>query len=151
MRLRLSLSMPFTSKDCGRKHLKMKTSRLCLSEWLRYTNVHHLKGVIFYKLWRIAKLLDSLPEWEQSVVLVISRHFCTLRMNFVKTVLSSLIVQQESKPVQMMYRTGSFKVAEVAAEKLKILEIPYAGGQLSLLALLPDETSDLEQVWSWKS
>ncbi|XP_068019076.1 ovalbumin-like [Melanerpes formicivorus] len=54
--------------------------------------------------------------------------------------------EKESKPVQMMYQIGSFKVAEVAAEKVKILEIPYSGRQLSMLVLLPEDASGLEQL-----
>ncbi|XP_062426036.1 ovalbumin [Rhea pennata] len=56
------------------------------------------------------------------------------------------ITEQESKPVQMMYQAGSFKVATVAAEKIKILELPYASGELSMLVLLPDDISGLEQL-----
>ncbi|NXF95864.1 OVAL protein, partial [Eubucco bourcierii] len=58
------------------------------------------------------------------------------------------MTEQESKPVQMMYQTGSFKVVKVAAEKVKILELPYTSGQLSMLILLPDDVSGLEQLES---
>ncbi|KFP79535.1 Ovalbumin, partial [Acanthisitta chloris] len=56
------------------------------------------------------------------------------------------ITEQESKPVQMMYQIGSFKVAEITSEKIKILEVPYASGQLSLWVLLPDDISGLEKL-----
>ncbi|XP_009977061.1 PREDICTED: ovalbumin-like [Tauraco erythrolophus] len=56
------------------------------------------------------------------------------------------ITEQESKPVQMMYQIGSFKVAAVTSEKMKILEVPYASGELSMLVLLPDDVSGLEQL-----
>uniref|UniRef100_A0A8C5T017 Serpin domain-containing protein n=1 Tax=Malurus cyaneus samueli TaxID=2593467 RepID=A0A8C5T017_9PASS len=55
-------------------------------------------------------------------------------------------LSQESKPVQMMSQTGTFKVAEITSEKCRILEIPYASGRLSLWVLLPDEISGLEQL-----
>ncbi|XP_063257132.1 ovalbumin-like [Prinia subflava] len=55
------------------------------------------------------------------------------------------ITEQESKPVQMMSQTGTFKVAEIPSEKCKILELPYASG-LSLWVLLPDDISGLEQL-----
>ncbi|KFW00963.1 Ovalbumin, partial [Eurypyga helias] len=58
------------------------------------------------------------------------------------------MTEQESKPVQMMYQFGSFKVAAMAAEKMKILELPYASGALSMLVLLPDDVSGLEQLES---
>ncbi|XP_009934773.2 ovalbumin [Opisthocomus hoazin] len=58
------------------------------------------------------------------------------------------MTEQQSKPVQMMYQTGSFKVAVVASEKMKILALPYASGQLSLLVMLPDDVSGLKQLES---
>ncbi|NXS40399.1 OVALX protein, partial [Balaeniceps rex] len=60
------------------------------------------------------------------------------------------VSEQESRPVQMMCQNSTFKVAEVAAEKMKILELPYASGELSMLVLLPDDVSGLEQVWPWQ-
>jgi len=48
--------------------------------------------------------------------------------------------------VQMMCQNSTFKVAAVAAEKVKILELPFASGELSMLVLLPDDVSGLEQV-----
>ncbi|KGL93455.1 hypothetical protein N301_12939, partial [Charadrius vociferus] len=56
------------------------------------------------------------------------------------------VTKQESRPVQMMFQNGTFKVAAVPAEKMKILELPYASGQLSMLVLLPDDISGLEQL-----
>ncbi|KFU92064.1 hypothetical protein M959_00527, partial [Chaetura pelagica] len=56
------------------------------------------------------------------------------------------VTEQESKPVQMMCQNSTFKMAVVAAEKMKILELPYTTGELSMLVLLPDDISDLEQL-----
>ncbi|NWV87546.1 OVALX protein, partial [Machaerirhynchus nigripectus] len=56
------------------------------------------------------------------------------------------VTEQESRPVQMMCQNSTFKVARVAEEKIKILELPYASGELSLLVLLPDDISGLEQL-----
>ncbi|XP_027513273.1 ovalbumin-related protein Y-like [Corapipo altera] len=56
------------------------------------------------------------------------------------------VTEQESRPVQMMFQNGTFKVGRVAAEKMKILELPYASGELSLLVLLPDDISGVEQL-----
>ncbi|XP_021241975.1 ovalbumin isoform X1 [Numida meleagris] len=58
------------------------------------------------------------------------------------------VTEQESKPVQMMSQIGSFKVASVASEKVKILELPFVSGTMSMLVLLPDEVSGLEQLES---
>uniref|UniRef100_A0A8C0IE66 Serpin domain-containing protein n=1 Tax=Bubo bubo TaxID=30461 RepID=A0A8C0IE66_BUBBB len=56
------------------------------------------------------------------------------------------VTKQESRPVQMMCQNSTFKVAVVAAEEMKILELPYASGELSMLVLLPDDISGLEQL-----
>lgn len=50
----------------------------------------------------------------------------------------------------MMCQNSTFKMGTVPSEKIKILELPYASGKLSMLVLLPDDVSDLEQVWSWQ-
>ncbi|NWT00025.1 OVALX protein, partial [Mionectes macconnelli] len=56
------------------------------------------------------------------------------------------VTEQDSRPVQMMFQNSTFKVGRVAAEKIKVLELPYASGELSLLVLLPDDISGLEQL-----
>ncbi|NWS17605.1 OVALX protein, partial [Pachyramphus minor] len=56
------------------------------------------------------------------------------------------VTEQDSRPVQMMFQNNTFKMGRVAAEKIKILELPYASGELSLLVLLPDDISGLEQL-----
>ncbi|KFV62677.1 hypothetical protein N307_11486, partial [Dryobates pubescens] len=56
------------------------------------------------------------------------------------------VTEQESKPVQMMCQNGTFRVSVVTSEKMKILELPYASGDLSMLILLPDDISGLEQI-----
>ncbi|NXD29830.1 OVALX protein, partial [Spelaeornis formosus] len=56
------------------------------------------------------------------------------------------VTEQESRPVQMMCQNNTFKLARVAEEKLKILELPYAREELSLLVLLPDDVSGLAQL-----
>lgn len=50
----------------------------------------------------------------------------------------------------MMCMNNSFNVATLPAEKMKILELPFASGDLSMLVLLPDEVSDLERVRPWQ-
>ncbi|NWR92626.1 OVALX protein, partial [Furnarius figulus] len=56
------------------------------------------------------------------------------------------VTEQESRLVQMMCQNSTFKVARVSADKIKVLELPYASGELSLLVLLPDDISGLEQL-----
>ncbi|NXH18299.1 OVALX protein, partial [Bucco capensis] len=56
------------------------------------------------------------------------------------------MTKQESRPVQMMCQNSTFKMAVVSAEKIKILELPYISGELSMLMLLPDDISGLDQL-----
>ncbi|NWI97695.1 OVALX protein, partial [Pitta sordida] len=56
------------------------------------------------------------------------------------------VTEQDTRLVQMMCQNSTFKVARLAAEKIKILELPYARGDLSMLVLLPDDVSGLEQL-----
>ncbi|NWI97694.1 OVALX protein, partial [Pitta sordida] len=56
------------------------------------------------------------------------------------------VTKQDTRLVQMMCQNSTFKVARLAAEKIKILELPYADRDLSLLVLLPDDVSGLEQL-----
>ncbi|NXD35336.1 OVAL protein, partial [Copsychus sechellarum] len=58
------------------------------------------------------------------------------------------VTEQESRPVQMMYQNNTFKVGRVAEDKIKILELPYTSGEMSLLVLLPDDISGLAQLES---
>ncbi|KYO26228.1 ovalbumin-related protein X isoform B [Alligator mississippiensis] len=56
------------------------------------------------------------------------------------------INQQETKPVQMMHQIGFFKIASIESEKIQILELPYANGEMSMIILLPNDISDLDQL-----
>ncbi|XP_076999796.1 serpin B9 [Tamandua tetradactyla] len=56
------------------------------------------------------------------------------------------INQKEQKPVQMMYQESTFKLAYVKEVRTQILELPYAGDELSMVVLLPDDDVDLNMV-----
>ncbi|NWT56535.1 OVALX protein, partial [Erythrocercus mccallii] len=56
------------------------------------------------------------------------------------------VTEKESKPVQMMHQNSTFKVARVAEDKIRVLELPYSSEELSLLVLLPDDVSGLAQL-----
>ncbi|XP_071409497.1 ovalbumin-like [Pithys albifrons albifrons] len=56
------------------------------------------------------------------------------------------VTEEDSRLVKMMCQNSTFKVARVAAEKIRILELPYASGELSLLVLLPDDISGLQEL-----
>ncbi|XP_012659741.1 serpin B11 isoform X2 [Otolemur garnettii] len=55
---------------------------------------------------------------------------------------------QEGKNVivEMMYQTGTFKLAFIKEPKMQVLELPYVNKQLSMIILLPVGTTNLEQV-----
>uniref|UniRef100_A0A8C0IKD5 Serpin family B member 11 (gene/pseudogene) n=1 Tax=Chelonoidis abingdonii TaxID=106734 RepID=A0A8C0IKD5_CHEAB len=55
------------------------------------------------------------------------------------------INQNESKSVQMMYQKDRFKIAHIQEMNAQILMIPYAGKSLSMIILLPDDITGLEQ------
>ncbi|XP_073679707.1 leukocyte elastase inhibitor-like [Garra rufa] len=62
------------------------------------------------------------------------------------------INKNESKPVQMMFQKAKFPLAFIPAMKCQILELPYAGKDLSMLIMLPnameDDTTGLEKLES---
>ncbi|XP_043842469.1 serpin B11 isoform X2 [Dromiciops gliroides] len=52
----------------------------------------------------------------------------------------------QSVPVKMMHQTGTFKVALIKEPQMQVLELPYAGGDLSMILLLPKDTEQVEQI-----
>lgn len=48
--------------------------------------------------------------------------------------------------MQMMFRKDEFKVGYVEEVRSQVLELPYAGEELSMVILLPDEDTDLVAV-----
>lgn len=53
---------------------------------------------------------------------------------------------QEKKTVQMMFKHAKFKMAHVDEVNAQVLALPYAEDELSMVVLLPDESSDLTVV-----
>ncbi|XP_004483442.2 serpin B9 isoform X1 [Dasypus novemcinctus] len=56
------------------------------------------------------------------------------------------INQKEQKPVQMMYQESTFKIAYIKEVCAQVLELPYAGDELSMVLLLPDDDVELSTV-----
>ncbi|XP_029817256.1 serpin B6-like [Manacus vitellinus] len=52
------------------------------------------------------------------------------------------INKNETKPVQMMFKTDIFNMTYIGNLQTKILELPYAGNELSMIILLPDAIQD---------
>ncbi|XP_069323993.1 serpin B11 isoform X2 [Eulemur rufifrons] len=48
--------------------------------------------------------------------------------------------------VEMMYQTGTFKLAFIKEPKMQVLELPYVNSKLNMIILLPEGTTNLEQV-----
>ncbi|ELV13981.1 Serpin B9 [Tupaia chinensis] len=55
-------------------------------------------------------------------------------------------LSKEQRPVQMMFQEGTFNMACVSEVRAQLLELPYAGQELSMLVLLPDDGVDLSSV-----
>uniref|UniRef100_A0A8D2B571 Serpin domain-containing protein n=1 Tax=Sciurus vulgaris TaxID=55149 RepID=A0A8D2B571_SCIVU len=62
---------------------------------------------------------------------------CTCEMSF--------NINQE-RPVQMMCQEAKFNFAYIREAQTQVLELPYAGKELSMIILLPDEEVDLSLV-----
>ncbi|XP_049738443.1 serpin B9 isoform X1 [Elephas maximus indicus] len=56
------------------------------------------------------------------------------------------INQKEQKPVQMMFQEATFKITYAKEVQAQVLEMPYAGEELSMVILLPDDNVDLSTV-----
>ncbi|XP_008067684.1 serpin B9 [Carlito syrichta] len=56
------------------------------------------------------------------------------------------INQKEQRPVQMMYQEATLRLAHLDELRAQVLELPYAGQELSMLVLLPDDDVELSMV-----
>uniref|UniRef100_A0A8D2B3N4 Serpin domain-containing protein n=1 Tax=Sciurus vulgaris TaxID=55149 RepID=A0A8D2B3N4_SCIVU len=56
------------------------------------------------------------------------------------------INQKEERPVQMMRQEAKFNFAYISEAQTQVLELPYAGKELSMVILLPDDGVDLSSV-----
>uniref|UniRef100_A0A8C6Y5S4 Serpin family B member 11 n=1 Tax=Naja naja TaxID=35670 RepID=A0A8C6Y5S4_NAJNA len=55
-------------------------------------------------------------------------------------------LQNETKPVHMMYQQGRFKLGHTDGKSAQILCLPYVDELLSMIIILPNDISQLEQV-----
>lgn len=53
---------------------------------------------------------------------------------------------QEKKTVQMMFKNAKFKLGHVDEVNMQVLSLPYAEEELSMVILLPDESTNLDMV-----
>ncbi|XP_045881901.1 serpin B11 isoform X2 [Meles meles] len=54
--------------------------------------------------------------------------------------------QGKSVFVEMMYQTGTYKLAFIKEPQMQVLELPYVNNKLSMIILLPVGTASLEQI-----
>ncbi|XP_061050758.1 serpin B6 isoform X1 [Eubalaena glacialis] len=50
------------------------------------------------------------------------------------------------KPVQMMFKKSTFKITYIGEIFTQVLVLPYVGGELDMIIMLPDENTDLKTV-----
>ncbi|XP_068956324.1 serpin B6-like [Petaurus breviceps papuanus] len=56
------------------------------------------------------------------------------------------ISKEKQKPVQMMFQESTFSMKYIREMFTKILVLPYAGGRMDMVILLPDENTDLKTL-----
>ncbi|XP_034366053.1 serpin B6 isoform X2 [Arvicanthis niloticus] len=56
------------------------------------------------------------------------------------------VSKDEEKPVQMMFKKSTFKMTYIGEIFTKILLLPYAGNELNMIIMLPDEHVELKTV-----
>ncbi|XP_077876566.1 serpin B9 isoform X2 [Ictidomys tridecemlineatus] len=100
------------------------------------------------------KIPDLLPmnsiDKQARLVLVNAIYFKgTWNEPFVKSCTCEMpfkINQKEERPVQMMCQEAYFNIGYVNEVQIQVLELPYAGKELSMIILLPDDGVDLSSV-----
>ncbi|XP_075388784.1 serpin B6-like isoform X1 [Tenrec ecaudatus] len=63
-----------------------------------------------------------------------------------RTCKSTFKINQEEKPIQMMFQEAMVKVTYVQETFTRILVLPYIGRELNMIIMLPDENVDLKTV-----
>ena len=57
-----------------------------------------------------------------------------------------LPLQDEKKPVQMMFKKSKFKMTYIGEIFTRILLLPYVGNELNMIIKLPDDHNELSTV-----
>ncbi|KAM7338513.1 hypothetical protein ACRRTK_001997 [Alexandromys fortis] len=60
--------------------------------------------------------------------------------------MSFKVSKNEEKPVQMMFKKSTFKTTYIGEILTVILLLPYAGNELNMISMLPDEHVELNTV-----
>ncbi|XP_074135102.1 serpin B6-like [Sminthopsis crassicaudata] len=56
------------------------------------------------------------------------------------------ISKEKQKPVQMMFQKSTFHMTYIGEVFMKVLVLPFVGGQMDMVILLPDEKIDLKML-----
>ncbi|KAI4872950.1 hypothetical protein NFI96_023632 [Prochilodus magdalenae] len=126
--------MPLNFKE------KPEPSRLTINEWIS----EKTKG----------KINNTLPQGSIDstavLVLVNTIYFKGQWKNkFDKNHVSSLdfhVSKSRKCSVHMMYKEAKHKYGKFPEDKVKVLELPYNGGGISMVLVLPDEHTELSEV-----
>nr|QBY91829.1 serpin C1 [Ctenopharyngodon idella] len=119
---------------------KPEVSRMAINEWIANKTENRIK--------------DTLPEGSIDtntiLVLVNAIYFKgQWRHKFDKqnVLKSDFHVSETHKcPVPMMYQEKKFQYAKITDDKVKILELPYSGGDITMVLILPFDGTDLSEV-----
>ncbi|XP_032318288.1 serpin B9 isoform X3 [Camelus dromedarius] len=100
---------------------------------------------------KIPELLPFNSIDEQTRLVLVNAIYFKGRWNeqFNKSYTSEMpfrVNQEEQRPVQMMFQEGTFRLAHIEEVQAQVLELPYAGEELSMVILLPDHHVALSSV-----
>uniref|UniRef100_A0A8C9QST7 Serpin domain-containing protein n=1 Tax=Spermophilus dauricus TaxID=99837 RepID=A0A8C9QST7_SPEDA len=103
--------------------------------------------VLFLK-GKIPELLSMGSIDEQTrLVLVNAIYFQgTWEETFDKACTTEMTFKRDVWPVQMMWQQANFNFIYISEAQAKVLELPYAGKELSMIILLPDEDDEFPQT-----
>ncbi|XP_067252130.1 antithrombin-III [Chanodichthys erythropterus] len=126
--------MPLNFKE------KPEVSRMAINEWIANKTENRIK--------------DTLPEGSIDtntiLVLVNAIYFKGQwkhkfdKQNVLK--LDFHVSETHKCPVPMMYQEKKFQYAKITADKVKILELPYNGGDITMVLILPTDGAALSEV-----
>ncbi|KAI2650453.1 Antithrombin-III [Labeo rohita] len=98
---------------------KPEDSRMTINEWIANKTENRIK--------------DTLPQG-------------SIDSNTILVLLDFHVSETHKCPVSMMYQERKFHYARIQDDNVKILELPYNGGDITMVLILPEEDTTLSKV-----